>query len=122
VAQAPLTGRTWLLIGVCVLLGALVGGVSEDLATGLGPWAGILGGCLAGALYFSAIFRVLKWNWQAALSTGITVSIVGNIFDSVKAAAGPALSAPVATLVSASTAGVVGFFIWVVLNRLFKLR
>ncbi len=119
--QTPLTGRTWLLIAACVLLGVLVGAVSEDLATRLGHWAGILGGCLAGALCFSALFRALKWNWQTAVSTGITVSIAGNIFDSVKAAVGQDLSAPVATLVSAATAAVAGILILAVLSRLFKL-
>lgn len=121
VPRAPLTGRTWLLIGACILLGILVGSLSENLATSLGPWAGVLGGSLAGALCFSAFVRALKWNWPAALSAGITLSIAGNVFESVKAAVGPALSAPVVTLVSASTAGVIGLFIWVVVNGLFKL-
>jgi uncharacterized protein (TIGR03067 family) len=119
---APLTGRTWLLIGVCILLAGIVGGVSENLANTLGPWAGILGAWLAGALFFTAFLRALKWRWLAALSTGITVSIAGNTFEAVKTAVGPALSAPLATLVSGSTALVVGFLIWAVLNRLFKLQ
>src|SRR5581483_7109747 len=50
VAPAPLTGRTWFLIAVFVLLGILMGSASDSLSAGLGPWAGILAGCLAGAL------------------------------------------------------------------------
>lgn len=122
VAREPLTGRTWLLIGVCILLGILVGSLSDNLATSLGPWAGMLGGSLAGALCFSAFFRALKWNWQTAISTGTTVAVAGTTFESVKKAVGTDLGAPVATLVSASTAVVVGFLIWVVLNRLLKPR
>ncbi len=118
----PLTGRTWLIAGLLVLLGAIIGGVSQDLEATLGRWAGILGSWLAGVSFYTAIILLLKKPWQFALASGIVISVAGVTFDVLRTALTPTLGPLGAFFVSVSTAIVAAGMGWGLLARLLKLR
>jgi uncharacterized protein (TIGR03067 family) len=117
----PLTGRTWLMISALVLLAALAGALSNEVAERLGPTAALLPGALAGACFFTAVVRALKKSWPYALAAGITVSVAGNLFDAVRAGVASSFSAPVAIFISGATACAAAVLLWTLLSRLFRV-
>jgi uncharacterized protein (TIGR03067 family) len=117
-SPGPLTGRTWLMISVLVLLAGVLGGVSQNLETTLGRWAGILGSWLAGVSFYTAVILLLKKPWPFALVSGIVISIAGVTFDVLRTTLTPTLGPLGAVFVSASTAFVAAWFGWMVLARL----
>jgi uncharacterized protein (TIGR03067 family) len=117
----PLKGRTWLMISVLVLLAALAGALSNEVAERWGPTTALLPGTLAGACFFTAVVRALKKSWPYAWTAGMTVSVAGNLFDTVRAGVANSFSAPVAIFLSAATACAAAVLVWALLSRLFKV-
>lgn len=117
----PLTGRTWLMIAVLVVLAVLAGALSNAVAERWGPTAALLPGALAGACIFTAVVRALKKSWPYALAAGITVAVAGNLFEAVRAGAANSFSAPVAILISGATACAAAALVWTLLARVFKV-
>jgi hypothetical protein len=70
----------------------------------------------------TAICLLLKWGWRPALTTGITMSLAVNLFEGLRLAVAPAVGAPRAIAVSASTAFVAAILLGMVLTRLLKAR
>jgi uncharacterized protein (TIGR03067 family) len=117
----PLTGRTWIMIAVLVLLAALAGALSNEAAERWGSTAALVPGVLAGTCIFTAIVRALKKSWPYAMTAGITVSAAGNLFDIVRAGVANSFNAPVAILISGATACAAAALVWTLLSRLFKV-
>jgi hypothetical protein len=109
------------MIVVLVLVAALAGALSNEVAERWGPTAALLPGVLAGTCFITAIVRALKNSWSYALSAGIAISVAGNLFDIVRAGVANSFSAPFAIFISGATACVAAVLVWTLLSRLLKV-
>ena len=121
-SRGPLSWQSLAFIALIVIGSGTLNRTKPVLLPQLGYVGMLVATTLIAALIVTALGLFFKWDWRAALTTGLAVGVGLNTFDELTRAIEPVLGEFGAIVVSGSTALVVVLALSAVLGRVLRVR